>query len=370
MTRSGTGPVRPGLTTMWGHGRDDRLDLIDSRVHTGLMRWLFAFWRMSRGRRAVVLRGTVTLREGYRDLLGAVLIRRLRTDPPVVVVSDATITPASQGLTRRLGPLAGIVRPLARLLIRAADGPRVRWCVLSTVERDLFARTWGVPPERVVFTPFQHTLWNPADREVPPRPDQARRARVFSGGNSLRDYARLLQACDGLPVDLFIATSTMPARSSRGTEVRNVDPQEFVTRLRDCDVLVVPLAGSTRSAGQQTYLNGMALEKVVIVSDPLLAALDYIEDGATGVVVDGSVDALRAALADAIDPERHEHYEQMRRRARESVLARFTTQEYWAGLLAVAGLADPVLPSAPVVTTSASPSSGAAPGGCSTGSSA
>jgi glycosyltransferase involved in cell wall biosynthesis len=111
-------------------------------------------------------------------------------------------------------------------------------------------------------------------------------------------------------------------------------------------VLVVPLVASTRSAGQQTYLNGMALGAVTIVCDPLGAAYDYIKQGVNGVVVPADPSALAAAITDALRPERQEHYLAMRRRARDVVLAEFSPERYRRRLLQVAGL-DPGLRLAP-----------------------
>ncbi|MFI7589576.1 glycosyltransferase [Spongisporangium articulatum] len=346
-------PRTPGLSTMWcdedpvWNRAVDVLRARDPHRTLPLPVWLWRFWRESRGRQAIVLRGTVTLRDGYRDLLGAVLLRRMCLlrkafgDRPRIVVSDATIEPTSRALEARLGPFAAVLPWLARLLVRAADGPDVRWCVLSTPERQRFAQTWGVPASRVVVTPFRHTLWEAGAGALPSIGDPHDPVRVFAGGNSLRDYGLLLDAFTDLRgARLLVATDRLAPRDDGRVVVAQLTETRYRAELERCDVLVVPLADSSRSAGQQTYLNGMALGKVVVVADPLGAAHDCVDNGTTGVVVPADVEALRAALTDvlATDPGRRAHHLAMRRRARDAALGFFSPEAYRRRLLDVAGL--------------------------------
>ncbi len=326
--------AKPVLSTMWA-GSDARWDalveVLDGRRHASLLTWLPQFVRLARGRRAVVLRGTVTWREQYRDLVGAAALRLLRS-PVRVVISDATIAPGSQSLGARLGPARHLLPALSRVLVRLADSPRVTWCVLSTGEIEGFSRTWGVPRDRVVFTAFSHTLFEPTDLS-----GAVDEGFVFSGGNSLRDYPLLVEAADGLDVDVVLATGWRPGRPLERLTTGQVSHGEFLDLLRRCRVLVLPIAPSTRSAGQQTYLNAMALGKVVIVTDRL-GVRDHVEDGVTGVVVAPTVHALRAALVHVLDPANQAHYAEMGAAARERVLSAFTPDDYRRELLEVAGV--------------------------------
>lgn len=326
--------ARPVLSTMWAGNDpvwDGTVEVVDARRHRWLAGFLLDVVRRSRGRRAVVLRGTVTLRERYRDLLAAIALRAVRS-PVRVVVSDATIEPGSRALAERLGRLAPLLPLLARLLVRAADGPRTTWCVLSRAEVDSFAVAWGVPRDHIVFTPFSHTLHSPPDREGATTGDY-----LFSGGNSLRRYDLLEDAADGLGVDVVVATTWRPSRERPWLTAQQVPHERFVELLKGCRAMVLPIAASTRSAGQQTYLNAMALGKVVVVTDGL-GVRDHVEDGVTGLVVEPTPAALRSALADVLDPARADHYAAMGARAREVVLDRYGPDAYRRSLLRLAGL--------------------------------
>jgi glycosyltransferase involved in cell wall biosynthesis len=106
--------------------------------------------------------------------------------------------------------------------------------------------------------------------------------------------------------------------------------------MRRARVVVVPLqAGIERSAGQQTYLNAMALGKVVITTDSP-GARDYIDDGSTGVIVPpGDERSLAAALSRALDPSRRRETEKIGARARAVVRSRFRPVDYVRELIDV-----------------------------------
>lgn len=323
--------VKPILSTMWSKETplwDRYVDVLDARtVDGGLVRWLRVFLRRAKGKDALILRATVTRSERYRDLVGALVLKLLPGRTPRIVFSDATLDPGSSGsgLAERL--LAGA----RRLLIRLADGPHVVWCVLSSEERSTFADTWGVDAERVVFTPFTFTLWKgEADLEPRPAGDY-----LWSGGNSLRDYDLLLQAVQGLSTPLRIFTS-QPLEVAAPTTCSAVGHEEFVDQLAAARAVVVPIAPSVRSAGQQTYLNAMALGRVTIVTDQP-GVRDHIEDGVDGVVVSHDPGQLRSAIEDVLDPARADHYAEMARRARSTALSKFSPSAYYERLLALTG---------------------------------
>lgn len=323
-------PVLSTLSAPDDPAWNSSVEVLDPARH--LLHWLRDFWRLSKSRQAVVVRGTVDFHELYRDLLGIALLKLRRTRPRVVV-SDATIEPGSRKVMARLpARVAPVLPALSRLLIRAADGPHVRWCVLSREELELFPRTWGVPAGRVVFTPFAHTLWHGGEHE--PTSDDG---YLFSGGNSLRNYDLLVDAVAGLPVELVIATGWRPHPPRPGLRVGKVSHEEFLRLLRHCRGLVLPLQAATRSTGQQTYLNAMALGKPVIVTDAP-GVRDHIEDGVTGVVVPPTAEALRSAVRRLLDPAHAERFAAMGLRARERVLAGFTEERYRESLLRVAGV--------------------------------
>jgi hypothetical protein len=126
---------------------------------------------------ALLQNGSGGASEIYLDLVAAGLAER-RRNPPALVLYDCS--------WKLGGPLD---RVAGRAGIRLLDAPALTYCVLSSEERELFPRTWGVAPERVVFTAYGHTL---SDEELaaPVSADGG----VFAGGNSLRDYGPLVEA--------------------------------------------------------------------------------------------------------------------------------------------------------------------------------
>jgi glycosyltransferase involved in cell wall biosynthesis len=99
---------------------------------------------------------------------------------------------------------------------------------------------------------------------------------------------------------------------------------------------VVPLLpGLRRSAGQQTYLNGMVLGKPVVVSD-VPGAREHVVDGETGLLVPpGDAAALAEALRWVLDPANADAVARMGARAREAVLTEAAPDRYVERLLDV-----------------------------------
>lgn len=277
-----------------------------------------------------MLLGTVSASDRYADYLAAVALRVLR--PGVhVVISDATIRPGSATvearLPRRLRPL---LPALTRVIVGLADSRRTTWCVLSEDEVELFPTVWPIRRGRVVFTPFSHTLYGVDLDAVPPTEDF-----LFAGGNSLRDYPLLLAALQGVTVPTFVASRWRPADPALGVSWGEVTHDEFVSLLQRCRALVLTLTTSTRSTSQQTFLNAMALGKIIVVTESL-GVSSYVEPGVTGLVVPATPEAVHGAILHLLDPTNAEEMADMQRAAREVVLRRFTPQAYRARLLDLA----------------------------------
>jgi glycosyltransferase involved in cell wall biosynthesis len=301
---------------------DARVDVLDRRTMTRsrLFRRLVA---AAGDYDALILNGSIGMTERFVDLLAAVAIRRTRRPPPAIVLTDCSW---------RLGE-ARLDRAAMRTGIRALDGPRVRYCVRSSAELELFPRTWHVDPGRVVFTPYAHTV-TPEELAVPATTDGG----VFAGGNSLRDYPTLLEAVRELDVPVRILTSVID-ESELPAQVR-VEPirshDDFVDGLRRAAVVVTPIQpGLRRAAGLDTYLSAMALGKLVIVSEGP-GVRDYVDHGSTGLVVPaGDPAALHEALAWALDPANADEVAAVADRAAETARTRFTYEAYVATLLRV-----------------------------------
>jgi hypothetical protein len=279
----------------------------------------------------LVLLGSAGFGARYSDLLAAVAVARSPRSP-AVVLAECTWEPGSAALARRLR--LGGDGGAARLAVRAMDGAHATFCVLSRAEQELFPRTWGVDPARVAYTPFTVTL----DAEQLAAEAPAGEA-VFAGGNSLRDYGPLLDAAPGIGAPVVLATTQVDRHTRLAPNVRAGPLQhaDYVEELRRARVVVVPLAENRwRSAGQQTYLNAMALGKPVVVTDAM-GVRDYVEDGVTGLIVaPGDARAMGEAVSWALDPANAHAVDAMTERARQVACERFTLDRYLARLLEVA----------------------------------
>jgi glycosyltransferase involved in cell wall biosynthesis len=318
-------PRREFLTTWHFPGREAwaaRCEMLD-RCAMSRRALMTRLVRGARGRRALILDGSVGPSDLYVDLLAAIAIRR----------RPATArTPIAIGECQwKLG--GGLDRLTTRLGLRALDGPRVAYCVLTEWERRRFAETWGVDPERVFVTPYCHTL-SDADLAAPTSTE----GPVFAGGNSLRDYGPLVAVAAEIEAPVTLATklledTPLPANVTAGS----VPYERFFELLRNARAVVVPLAArEDRTAGQQTYLNAMALGKPTIVTDSP-GVREYVEDGRTGIVVPrGDAEALAKALRWTLDPANAEAVARMAAAAKETARTTFSPERYAQSLLAVA----------------------------------
>jgi glycosyltransferase involved in cell wall biosynthesis len=230
-------------------------------------------------------------------------------------------------------------RRVNRIGIRILDTPKTTYCVLSRDEVATFPRTWGVDGSRVAFTPWPYTI-ELLDRDV----EEPEDGGVFAGGDSLRDYDPLIAAAEQVPAQVVIATRRRDVieRTDLPPNVRAgpVPHDRFVQLMRRAAVVVVAMADTKdRSSGQTTYVNAMAMGKLVVAPDTL-GIRDYIDDRVTGLLVPpGDVAALRDALRWAIDPANAGEVRSMGERARRTALERLTPDGYVENLLAVAGAA-------------------------------
>jgi glycosyltransferase involved in cell wall biosynthesis len=266
---------------------------------------------------------SVILDGSEREALLEAAIFARRRSPPTVVIADATWKVANN-LLDRLASRFGLL-PI--------DGSHVRYCVMSSAELASFPNTWHVDPARVVFTPYHHTL-SDEDLAIPTSSDGA----IFAGGDSLRDYATLIEALRGLPDRACIATRTIGPELQRelpvNVEVRTLSRRDFDERTAAASVVVIPLEPrQDRGSGQTTYLNAMALGKAVIVTD-VAGVRDYIRDGETGLIVPPEdppalADALRRLLDDPGYASR------LGASARRDAIERFGPDRYVEQLLAV-----------------------------------
>jgi hypothetical protein len=289
---------------------------------TGFVRRLLAECRRHD---VAVLNGSVGLAKLYDEPLVAALLAR-RGLP--VLLAECIWEPGSRTLGHLLGgrttPAVDLVPRRTARASRAAIGEldhrRLHYAVFSTHEQRRFAETWGVDPSRVHFTPYWATTAGARPLDGGPA--------VFAGGDSLRDYRPLLAAAPRVDGEVFVATRLpMPGSLPANVTARTLTPERYATLARGASVHVVSLiADSARSAGQQTYLNAMALGRPVVVTDAP-GVRDYIDHGVTGFVVSGEdpeglADTVNMLLADTATAER------VGAAAKRMVESRFTIGHY------------------------------------------
>ena len=273
--------------------------------------------------------GVVVLSTSARaDQAAAAALARLRPRQPVVL----------QDCTWKRG-VSGLDRALSRAGVRLLDGPSTHFCVLSAAERERFPKTWGVDAERVHLTPWYYGL---TEEELAAPVSEG--GYVFAGGDSMRDYRPLIEASASLQVPVRIAARSRPP-VEEGTLPDNVDygpmsPEDYFSAMCGADLVVVALAGATeRSAGQNNYLNPMALGKLVVVTAGT-GVEEYVEHRRTALIVPaGDPEALAREISWALDPANGEETRAIARRGREDVLERFSPDAYVNRLLEVVGLA-------------------------------
>jgi glycosyltransferase involved in cell wall biosynthesis len=331
---SGQVDVKGGVvSTLWAPGDPawSDVEVIDPRDRSWLGE-VRAVLSAARRNQVVVLNGASRFHERYRDIAIAIGIARMRRPPAVVVAETAWDLGSAElrrGSDRRRLRLGGVVRAA----VRALDGPHVTYCVFSRAERDLFVAAFGIDSSRVVVTPFGHTLWSKVDMAT------QHGDYVLAAGDALRDYPTLLDAVRGMDTRVRVVTRRELEAPPANVEPGPATPEEFYELLAMAGPVVVPIEPAPRSAGLITFLNAMALGKLVIVSDTT-GVSDYVRDGDTGLLVaPRDPDALRARLLWALDPANGDEVRSIGQRARAEVLTQRPPTAYWRALRDVAARA-------------------------------
>lgn len=287
--------------------------------------------RLLRGVDGAILLGCTSLRQGYFDIIAAAVVGRFGKP---VVLAECTWEGKSRQFSRGASsapygmdevPGDGWIVPL---VVKALDTPRTYYCVLSEEERLDFPRRWGIPQHRVHNTRSLATVWSDAPYLGPGG------GGVFAGGNSLRDYRALLEVGRRLPVPVTIATSLLPEQREVGLVVGPVPPDVYLRLAADATVVVVPIARSSRSAGQQTYLNAMLQGKPTVITDSV-GVRDHVEPGEHALVIpENDPTALLEAVTWCLD---HPDLAiEMGHRARAHVRRNYTRGAYYERILDVA----------------------------------
>lgn len=168
----------------------------------------------------------------------------------------------------------------------------------------------GVPPNRVVLTTFMVD----ADFFAPDQVDVPRRRMICSAGLERRDYPTLMDAVDGLDVEVVIAAASPWSKQADSSQDRSVPPNVTIERLSlfdlrelyaACEFVVMPLVEVDFQAGITTILEAMSMGRAVVCTRTP-GQTDTIVDGETGVYVPtGDAAGLRSTIEDLLgDRER------------------------------------------------------------------
>ena len=278
----------------------------DVRVHDlpqlGWPRVIAALVREVKSGDALLINGADGARKFYFKQLIVCAFRWLRPGVTVVVV-DATWTARARPGERHAPWLAALIEWSGKRFVRAMRGPRTHFCFLAREECNLAVREAVIAESHVHFTPFCTTI-SPLQFDIDALQAIAAQPEdyVFSGGSASRDY-ELMRAAAGTDIPLKVATSIDIGPWPSNAEVRCVSHEEFIYLMARSRAVVLPLAtDTTRSGGQQTYLNAMLLGKPVVVTDAP-GVRDYITDRVNAYIVKPTAADLRDAMKYILDPQ-------------------------------------------------------------------
>jgi glycosyltransferase involved in cell wall biosynthesis len=185
--------------------------------------------------------------------------------------------------------------PLVRYAMRSVD----YITCLSKAEIEHYAKVLKYPADRCIKLqgPFRD-----------PFEDEHNKSKfgeyIFSAGRSHRDYATLVEAVRGLPIQLII--------NARDFNTRGIDPppnvkinpfvnfEVYLAMLQNARFVVVPLRPAKHASGETFMMQAMTARKAVIASRTFSTA-EIIEPGVNGLLVPpGDINALRLAIQDLL----------------------------------------------------------------------
>ena len=183
-----------------------------------------------------------------------------------------------------------------------------RYLVYCSRQQELLHEDLEVPTDRIVLIPFMvDTDFFAPDRVLAPR-----RRMICSAGLERRDYPTLMDAVDGLDVEVVIAAASPWSKQADSSSERALPPNVTIERLSlfelrelyaECRLVVMPLVEVDFQAGITTILEAMSMERAVVCTRTA-GQTDTIVDDVTGVYVPpGDAGALRGAIVDLLGDE-------------------------------------------------------------------
>ncbi len=216
--------------------------------------------------------------------------------------------------------------------------------VYATTQKQYGEKVLAIPPAKLHLIPFHSD-----SRFYQPTSEVQIGRRICSAGLELRDYPTLIEAVNGLDVEVCLAAASPWSKRKNETEDRQLPPNVTARpysyrELRDLyassKLVVVPLYDNDFQAGVTTMLEGMAMGKAVIVSKAE-GQTDVIEDNVNGLYVPpGDAPALRSAIVHLLEhPEEAARLGRAARKTIESNMSLALWVDRVAGVVEEAGRA-------------------------------
>jgi glycosyltransferase involved in cell wall biosynthesis len=124
----------------------------------------------------------------------------------------------------------------------------------------------------------------------------------LAAGREQRDWATLARAAAGLDADIrVVGPRSLPASAASLTVLPQVDRARFLELLEGAIALVVPLAATSRPAGQLAVLDALSVGRAVVATRGP-GTVDYVAPETGILVPPRDPDALRAALGGLLEP--------------------------------------------------------------------
>jgi glycosyltransferase involved in cell wall biosynthesis len=240
-----------------------------------------------------------------RGSFEAVLLAR-RTRAKALVTHGPTLAAWCALFTRLFGLRIPIIAhsfnftvlpsPAKRLVFTFALSRIERFVVFSTIERDLYAKTFRLPADR-----FDIVHWGvrPPEVDTPETPLEQGSYVSAIGGNA-RDYPTLIEAARRLPDVRFVLV--VRPHNLRGLNLppnvavyTNLPHGKTMNVLLHSRFTVLPLVNSEVPCGHVTLVAAMHLGKALVITDSA-GVHDYVRDGDNALAVTAcSVESLVAA---------------------------------------------------------------------------
>jgi glycosyltransferase involved in cell wall biosynthesis len=165
---------------------------------------------------------------------------------------------------------------------------------------------------------------------------------VFSGGGTLRDFAALFAAVEGIETNVIVVTHSPETLGAAAPPANcrvlfTMPLQQFLSYAAGSLFVVVPLRGTDTPHGHTTIAQALSLGKAVVTTRGAAVA-DYVRDGVEGLLVDpGDVRGYRDAILRLVRDE------ELRRSAERAALERAPEFSYDAFARSIVALCRDVL---------------------------